>query len=278
MPDHLWEDLYYRALTISWSRFFGAAVALFLAFNVVFAFIYQIFPHSIDNESPAGLLGGFFFSVETLSTVGYGDMHPHTLYAHLISTIEIILGVGGIAVMTGLIFARFSRPRARIIFSRHPVVCPIDGKLTLMMRTANTRRNLVAQASAHLYLMRLYTTPEGVRQSRIDDLALVRATHPAFILGWNVMHTIDETSPLRGIDQEDPKATDITLLLAIEGTDSTTCQPLIADYQWPLADVRWNHRFVDLIHREHNGVYVVDYSSFHDVEPIVDKGAGSPGA
>ena len=144
MPDHIWEDLYHQALTMSWGRFFGTAIAIFLAFNVLFALIYQASPGSIHDENLAGLLGAFFFSVETLSTVGYGDMRPQTLYARIISTVEVILGVGNIAIPTGLIFARFSRPSARILFSCSPVVCQVNGQRTLMVRTVNARRNLVA--------------------------------------------------------------------------------------------------------------------------------------
>lgn len=273
MPDHIWEDLYHRALTMSWPRFFGTAIVIFLAFNVVFALVYQTSPGSIRDENPAGLLGAFFFSVETLSTVGYGDMHPQTLYAHVVSTVEVILGVGNIAVLTGLIFARFSRPSARILFSRNPVVCQVNGRRTLMVRTVNARRNLVARASAHLYLMQVQTSVEGTRQYGIKDLSLVLGTHPAFILGWNVMHVIDEDSPLHALEEADGKdAAEATLLLTIEGMDSTTCQPVIADYQWSLGDVRWNHRFADMVHREHDGVYVVDYTSFHDTEPVPDDG------
>lgn len=272
MREHLWDDLYHRALTVSWPKFFGTAVVVFLAFNVLFALIYQIIPNGIANENPKGVAGAFFFSVETLATVGYGDMHPQSIYAHLVATAEIILGIGNIAVVTGLIFARFSRSRARIIFSKYAIVRQIDGKPTLMMRAANTRLNLVAQTLAHLHLMRQYTSPEGFQIRRIEDLKLVRDRHPVFMLSWSVMHVIDETSPLHGATPESLEASEATLFLTLEGVDGTTSQPLIANYEWSIGEVRWNHRYKDLVQRNESGTYVIDYTIFHDVLPLEEEG------
>ena len=268
LQEHLWQDLYHRALTITWPRFFGTAVLIFLAFNVLFALLYQLVPGGIANESPKGMFGAFFFSVETLATVGYGDMHPQTLYTHLVATVEIILGIGNIAILTGLIFARFSRSQAKILFGRYAVVRPLDGKSTLMMRAANMRLNLISQASAHLHLLRMYTSPEGFRYRRIEDMPLVRDRHPIFRLSWNVMHVIDERSPLHGATPESLRESEAAILLTIEGVDETTSQPLVAAYQWGIDDVRWNHGHADLVHRDENGVNVIDYTVFHDVFPL----------
>ena len=134
--------------------------------------------------------------METLATVGYGDMHPQTSYGHVIAMIEIFIGLMMLALITGLMFARFSRPRARFLFAKHAVVRPIDGKPTLMFRAANARQNVVQEASAQLRMLRDDVTEEGFRIRRIIDLPLVRSQHPVFSLGWNIMHVIDETSPL----------------------------------------------------------------------------------
>jgi len=268
LHEHLWEDFYHRALTISWPRFFGVAIFIFLLFNVLFAMIYQLDPGGIANETPKGLAGAFFFSVETLATVGYGDMHPQSLYAHLVATAEIILGIGNIAIVTGLIFSRFSRSRAKIVFGKFAVVRPIDGKPTLMVRAANMRLNLISQASAHLHLLRLYTSPEGYQLRRIEDLRLVRNRHPVFRLSWSVMHVIDEQSPLHGASLESLRESEASVLLAIEGVDETTSQPLLAMHQWDIDEVRWNHRLADLVRRDENGINVIDYSVFHEVLPL----------
>lgn len=275
LDEHLWEDFYHRALTISWPRFFGIAAGIFLLFNVLFALLYQILPGGIANENPHGMAGAFFFSVETLSTVGYGDMHPQSLYTHLIATAEIILGIGNIAIITGLIFARFSRSRAKILFGKYAVVRPIHGKPTLMMRAANMRLNLISQASAHLHLVRQHITPEGFKLRRIEDLSLVRDRHPVFRLSWSLMHVIDEQSPLHGATPDSLRESEATILLSIEGVDETTSQPLVAMHQWDVDEVRWNHGHVDLVRRNEDGTYVIDYTIFHDVFPLGEGDAPS---
>ncbi|WP_233843651.1 ion channel [Dyella sp. 2HG41-7] len=271
LNERLWDDFYHRALTISWPAFFGVAVSVFLMFNAVFAMVYQIDPTGIANQYPKGLAGAFFFSVETLATVGYGDMHPASVYTHVVATVEIIVGMGNIAVFTGLIFARFSRPQAKILFGKHPIVRMIDGKQTLMMRAANMRQNLIAQASAQLHLLRLYTSPEGFQIRRIEDLKLVRNEHPVFVLSWSLMHVIDETSPLFNETPESLEGSETSLLLTIEGMDETTSQSMMARTQWSIKEVRWNHRYVDLVRRNENGVNVIDYSIFDDVLPLDEE-------
>ncbi|MDE1893344.1 MAG: potassium channel protein [Pseudomonadota bacterium] len=268
LSERLWDDIYHRALTVSWPVFFGVATGIFLLLNTVFALLYQLSAHSIANQFPRGFAGAFFFSVETLATVGYGDMHPQTVYAHLVSTLEIILGMGGIATVTGLIFARFSRPRARIIFADHPIVGPIEGRPTLMIRAANTRQNVIAQASAQLYLVHLVTTSEGFRFRRVEDLRLVRQRHPLFMLSWTLMHVIDESSPLHGESAESLERGESMFLLTIEGTDETTAQTMLARREWSHRAVRWNHRYIDLVRGGDDDTRVIDYSVFHQVLPL----------
>jgi inward rectifier potassium channel len=206
--------------------------------------------------------------VETLATVGYGDMHPQTVYAHIVATVEIFTGMACIAVMTGLIFSRFSRPRAKIIFANHPVVRIIDGRQTLMIRAANTRQNVIAEATAQLHLLRLEASPEGFRLRKIHDLKLVRDRHPIFVLSWSLMHVIDESSPLYGETAETLGSTQSAFLLSLEGIDETTSQSMLARQQWGHKELRWNHRYLDLVHVDDSGVNVIDYAVFHDVLPL----------
>ncbi|GAB2586453.1 potassium channel protein [Dyella jejuensis] len=271
LKEHFWDDFYHRALTMTWPAFFGLATSVFLILNAVFAMIYQVDPGGIANQYPKGLAGAFFFSVETLATVGYGDMHPQSIYTHLVATVEIIVGMGNIAVTTGLIFARFSRPRAKIVFGKHPIVRTIDGKPTLMMRAANMRLNLIAQASAQLHLLRMHATPEGFQLRRIEDMKLVRDRHPVFVLSWNLMHVIDESSPLYGVSPESLAASEAAVLLTIEGVDETTSQSMLARQQWDIKEVRWNHRYIDLVRRDPNGINVIDYTIFDEVLPLDDE-------
>lgn len=266
-----WDDLYHFALTIRWPTFFGLAATVFLMVNAVFGVLYQLGDHAIANQFPSGFSGAFFFSVETLATVGYGDMHPQTVYGHLVATLEIFLGMLSIALVTGLVFARFSRPRAKMIFAEHPVIRRINGELTLMVRAANARQNVIAAASARLHLLLREVSPEGFRIRRIYDLTLVRDRHPVFNLSWSLMHIINEQSPLHGLSREDLEAAEASLLLAIEGIDETTSQSMLARSQWNWRDWRWNHRYVDLVHDDEQGISHIDYSVFHEVLPVDEE-------
>jgi inward rectifier potassium channel len=268
MPGRAWLDLYHRALNLSWPAFFAALAVMFLLLNTAFASFYLLGTAPIAHQSPDGFAGAFFFSVETLATVGYGDMHPQTLYAHVVATFEIFTGMSGIALATGLVFARFSRPRAKIIFARHAVVRQYDGRPTLMIRAANARQNVIAEARAKLRLIRREATPEGDVLWRIRDLSLVRGEHPIFLLGWMLVHVIDETSPLYGETAETLAACDASLLVMIEGSDETTAQTMQARYEWPHQAIRWQHRFADLLHDDKDGITHIDYTKFDVVVPI----------
>jgi inward rectifier potassium channel len=262
------QDLYHHFMTVSWPRLFATIAAFFLVFDALFGCIYYLNPGCIANLNPAGFAGDFFFSVETLATVGYGDMHPQTLYGHIAAMVEIFLGLMMLAVITGIMFARFSRPRARFLFARNAVVRPIDGKVTLMFRAANARQNIVQEASAKLRILKDHVTQEGFRIRRVVDLQLVRSQHPMFLLGWNLMHVIDETSPLKGETAESLLACAAGFVLSVSGTDETTGQTLMARAEYLSTDIRWNEAFRDILEITEDGTLHVDYGKFDDVVPL----------
>jgi inward rectifier potassium channel len=266
IKTYFWQDVYHNALTVRWPVFFALTGLLFLLLNCGFALLFLYGDHAIANQSPAGFLGTFFFSVETLATVGYGDMHPATVYGHTIATIEIFVGMSGVALTTGIIFARFSRPHARIMFAQHPVVRPLDGRLTLMVRAANARLDVISEATARMRLLRPETSPEGHRLLKLHDLTLIRDQHPIFQLGWTLMHVIDEHSPLYGESAETLAGSDARLLLSVAGTDDTA-QPMSARHAWDVDAIRWQHQYVDLMFEE-EGVTHLDYAFFNDISPL----------
>ncbi|MBV1775911.1 Inward rectifier potassium channel [Burkholderiaceae bacterium DAT-1] len=267
MPPHTWHDLYHFALSAPWPVFFLSIAGVFMSLNVVFASLYMLGDDPIANIAPQGFWGAFFFSVETLATVGYGDMHPQTAYAHFIATLEIFLGMTSIALMTGAIFSRFSRPRARINFARHPVVGMMDGKRMLMIRTANARMNMILDASARLRLIRREVTQEGKVFRRIHDIELVRSEQPMFVLGWVLMHVIDENSPLCGCYEQLLEEQEASLILTMTGHDDSISQSIVTRHVYSAKDIRWNHRYIDVSTQDAQGVHHMDYQYFHAVEP-----------
>ncbi len=267
LADGFWTDLYHRSMTVSWPWFFGTAAIIFIVLNTVFAFLYWLGHEPIANVAGNEPLGLFYFSVETLATVGYGDMHPQSHYGHLIATVEIFTGMSFLAVMTGLIFARFSRPRARFIFANHPVVTIHDGQPALMIRLANERNNTISQALARLWLIRMETTAEGRDFRRYYELALSRSEHPMFMLSWSVFHIIDETSPLYGMTAADLAAGDTAFTLNVSGVDDNSAQYLYARKLYSHRDIRWNHRYRDITSFSTEGAMVIDYTVFHEIIP-----------
>jgi inward rectifier potassium channel len=268
IPQEIFQDLYHYFMTVTWPRLFVAIGAIFLLFDLIFGLLYHLVPDCVANLNPPGFLGDFFFSVETLATVGYGDMHPQTFYGHLIAMCEIFTGLMMLAVITGIMFARFSRPRARFMFARNAVVRPVEGKVTLMFRTANARQNVIQEASARLRLLRDETTVEGYQFRRIRDLALVRSQHPVFALGWTLMHVIDEKSPLWAETAASLDAQATTFVLTLSGTDETTGQVLMARAEYPASAIRWNQSFRDILTLDDQGTLHIDYRLFDDIEPL----------
>jgi inward rectifier potassium channel len=270
LADGFWTDLYHRSLTVNWPIFFASAATIFISLNAFFAFLFWLGRDPIANVSPDLPLSLFYFSIETLATVGYGDMHPQTNYGHLVATIEIFTGMSFLAVMTGLIFARFSRPRARFIFTKHPVVTNHQGNPTLMFRVANARNNTISQATARLWLFRMEKTIEGRPMRRYYELTLERSEHPMFALSWSLFHVIDEESPLYRITADDLIAIDGALALTVAGIDDSSAQRLQARHIYSHRDIRWNHRYVDITSMSADGWLLIDYEVFHDVVPDGD--------
>jgi len=275
MPRRFWQDLYHFCMTVGWGGLFALLAAFYILLNLVFGAIYATHPGCIANLNPPGFLGYFFFSIETSATVGYGDMHPQTVFGHTLASIEMFIGMMSLALITGVMFARFSRPRARILFAHYAVIRPLDGRPTLMLRAANARQNVIVEASARLRLVREEVSAEGFRIRRIRDLELLRDQNPIFVLGWNLMHVVDETSPMSGESDASLHAAKAQLILTMRGTDETTGQEVMARTLYLPHQLRWNHAFRDILRHDDSGGEVIDYRHFHEVEPLADPPVAS---
>jgi inward rectifier potassium channel len=213
------SDPYTIAISVSWREFFILLLMIELLVNSVFAPLYALNPGCIANARPGSFLDAFFFSIETLATVGYGVMSPATLYGHVVSAIEIVCGLIFTAIITGLIFVRFSKPRPNILFAEQAVVARHNGKPTLMIRVANGRDALMAGAAARLAALKWSVSDEGRSYRHAHELKLAREAMPVFLLTWTIMHEIDETSPLHGIEPERLAAGEVVLILTVEARD-----------------------------------------------------------
>ncbi|HZU88151.1 MAG TPA: ion channel [Stellaceae bacterium] len=263
-----YEDLYYRAFTISWPRFLSVGVLVFLTVNVGFALLYLLQPGAVAGARPGDFGDAFFFSVQTLATIGYGQMWPATRYANLLMTTEVLLGIAMIAMVTGLAFARFSRLTARVLFSRVAVIGPINGEPTLSLRIANERRNQVVQAEVTLSLVRDEATTEGYFLRRFYDLKLARARTPIFAMTFVAMHPLDRDSPLYGATPQTLAAEQAEIVVTLTGIDATLSQTIHARASYLSDEILFNRRFADILGVTPDGCRAIDYARFHETVPV----------
>lgn len=263
-----WGDLYHLALRLPWSCFLLGGALFFVVANALFAMLYLLQPGAVTNARPGSFADVFFFSVQTMATVGYGQMWPATLYANSIVTVETMVGLMLVALATGLVFARFSRPTARILFSRVAVVGPHNGRPTLSLRLANERRNQILRAEVALALLRDERTAEGVMIRRFYDLRLARNRSPVFAMTFTVLHEIDAESPLWGQTAASLAAQNAELVATATGIDETIAQPVHARTSYLSDEIRWDHRFADVMGWTEDGRRVIDYRRFHDTMPL----------
>jgi inward rectifier potassium channel len=260
-------DISHRCLTASWPLFIAGAAAVFLMINAVFAVFYWIGDQPIANVPGGAYIDYLYFSIETLSTAGYGDMHPQTRYGHLIATIELFTGIFSLSLMTGLIFARFSRPEPRFLFAESPVIGTRNGKPTLMIRFANERHNAIIHAVARLWVITAETTGEGHFFRRFVELPLERTDSPILALSWTIFHAIDEASPLFGRSVADFEAGNFNFVLLVSGFDENVAQDIHARKTYRHTDVLHGHRYADIVSVDDEGRTRVDYRRFHETSP-----------
>ena len=264
-PD-FWRDHSHKAMTVSWPVFIGVTALGFVLINALFAVAYLAGQAPISNMAQDSFPYYFYFCVETLATVGYGDMHPQSHYGHVIASIESFTGIFLIALMTGLIFARFSRPQARILFARLATVSTHNGQPAFMLRLANERHNSISDATAKLWFLRRQMTSEGRSFRGFVELPLLRNENPAFMLSWSLFHVIDEKSPMFGLSADDLETMEASFTLTINGLDENSAQIVHARQAYTFRDVVWNHHYVDILETG-NGFVTLDYRKFHLTEP-----------
>ncbi len=262
---HPIRDMYHASLRLPWTSTLLVIVAIFLGLNALFAVAYRLVG-GIANAHAGSFSDAFFFSVQTMGTIGYGSMYPESTGANIVVVVEAVVGTIVTAVFTGLVFAKFSRSVAQLAFSTNAVVAPMDGMQTLMFRVGNDRDSLIYEATVRISLVRTERTKEGHVFYRLYELPLVRDRSPALARSWTIMHRIDEKSPLLGVDAAKMAADEIELLVTVTGMDDTSLQPVHARHTYYHDEIAWNARHVDIL-TETEGGMVLDLRRFHDIEP-----------
>jgi inward rectifier potassium channel len=251
-----WRDLYHGLLSMTWPRFLALVVGSYVAANLMFASLYTMLPDAIGNSH--GFVDNFFFSVQTWATIGYGGMVPQTRAANVVVVVESLVGIFAVALLTGLMFAKFSKSI---------VVMRMHNQDVLAIRIANERGSAIVRARAELTLIFDEVTPEGERLRRLTDLKLVRQHTPLFRVSWMLMHIIDESSPLWGVDKKTFSKSTARFILNIDGFDSTVAQTAHAGTLYEASQVLFDHRYIDASTITDKGT-VLDYQKLSLVAPL----------
>ncbi len=267
------RDPYTIAVSVRWPEFFILLLVIELIINSVFATLYTLNPGCIANARPGSFTDAFFFSIETLATVGYGAMSPATLYGHIVSAAEILCGLIFTAIITGLIFARFSKPRPQILFADQAVVARHNGKPTLMVRIANGRDALLVGAAARLVVLRRTVSSEGRWYRQAFELNLASDKLAVFLLTWTLMHEIDESSPLHDLKPEDFTAGAVTLILTVEARDRTAGTDMFDVKSYGAGQILPGMSYQDAISYDGDGRTHADLRKLSLVEPDISREA-----
>jgi inward rectifier potassium channel len=262
-----WRDTYQWLLALSWPQFIAFVGGVYIALNLLFAALYAFGGDCVAGMTRGSFLDAFFFSVQTLATVGYGHMYPSSLYGHIVTTVELMGGLFLLAVMTGLIFVRFSRPAARILFSRSAVIGPLNGRPTLMVRIGNLRQQSMVESEFRIMFMRDEPLLEGGDFRHFYNLKLQFDRLISFPAALTLRHVIDEQSPLFGETAESLAASRAVLVASVIGIDPVIPAAIQTQQDYTWRDVRWGERFAEMYTEHGDGKMTVDYGRLHDTEP-----------
>ncbi|MCX8666151.1 ATP-sensitive potassium channel protein [Acetobacteraceae bacterium B3987] len=261
--NHLLGDMYHNCLTMGWMRFFATITAAYLLLNLLFSVGFYLVPHGLSNVKAGNLWGDFFFSAQTLSTVGYGYIYPQGVIANLLAALEMLIGTILTAIITGLVFARFSRPQARVLFSNVVTIFQDGNYPKLNFRLGNLRNTPLMNTSIEAILARTHSDEHGHTSLQLEHLTLVHNHFPVFPVSLSFSHYITEDSPLYGLDQSTLETQQARIFLLLNATDPVSAQDVFANHVYTAQEILYGARFVNLLKTSEQGIMEVDFSLFH---------------
>jgi inward rectifier potassium channel len=266
-----WFSGYHYLISIPWWKFNLILLSGYVAMNSFFALIYLL----IGTDGLAGVDGSsmmqrylqtFFFSTQTFTTVGFGRISPVGTGANITASLEALTGLLSFAFATGLLYGRFSRPVAKIIFSRNALIAPYQNGTAFMFRSSNQRTNQLIDVGATVTLSRLERLENGERTRKFYTLELERNSVALFYLSWTVVHPITESSPLFGVTKQQLDESDAEFLILLRAFDDAFSQTIHARTSYKTSEVVFGHKFTGIIHAGSDGVTEIDLDKIHDYE------------
>ena len=267
-----YNDIFHMCMSLSWPRLLGCYGLLFVVINLVFAGLFWLDDGAVIGQHPPRWIDLFFFSTEVFGTVSFGGYQPGSAYGHAVASLEILFGIAGYAFMTGLTFARFTRPKAELMFAHHPIIAMHEGKLTLITRVANQRHNYLTDAHVKLWIIANEIVDGQHRGRRFFRASLLREDNPLLILSWLIYHVIDESSPLFGMTAADLERRAVDLAYIVSGDDQNFAQEVRARHVYEQETIRWHHAYADTVRETAPGQVEVDFSRFHETYPLEAPG------
>jgi inward rectifier potassium channel len=261
MPADAWKDYYYFFVSMDWWKLLVYSLVIFLAINFIFAGLYYINLSGVNNAQT--LWDCLYFSFQSFSTIGYGVLSPTSHAVNWLVALEAFIGIFYGALLTGIIFSKFSLPKTKVYFSKPILLTKHENKNVIMFRLANGRGNQLIDVNIHLSLLKNHLTPEGMPMRKFVEIKLDRSFTPFFALSMLVVHTIDEASPLYGMSHQDFIDNNIEFYVTVIGSDSVTGQPAHALNGYSVSDIVWGGKFVDVLDSKANNLRILDFSKFH---------------
>jgi inward rectifier potassium channel len=263
-------NLYHVLLDISWPRFFALVALFYCIINALFALAYVACgPGALQGDigTQNAFARAFFFSVETSSTLGYGNIVPVGHVPNLLMALEVLVAIIMLAVVTGVVFARFSRPTAKILYSRQAVIAPFQGGQAFMFRVVNARKTQIVELKAKVIFSR-FENVKGERMRQYYPLELERPSVVFFPMAWTIVHPITDSSPLHGLSQDEMRSSRGEFLILLTGTDETFSDVVHSRSSYIADEIAWNARFRSMFTKPQGDRKVsIDLRRFHAIEP-----------